>query len=240
MAERDLGISVVIPVLHDDGALNSLLVRLRREPTPPREIVVVDGAERSDCEAICARFGARRVAARPARGAQLNAGANAAAGAVLWFVHADATPPPGCLKTIERAMVSGVVGGYFRFRFDGPVTWYKSTLQTLINLRTKIGVPYGDQGLFAACDAFFAAGGFSDAPLFEEVPLVRALRRAGAMVELKASIGVSCRRWERDGWLRRSLANRALAAGYTMGIAPEALARRYRGGPGEDRENAAC
>jgi hypothetical protein len=65
--------------------------------------------------------------------------------------------------------------------------------------------------------------------LFEEVPLVRALRRAGRFARVGATIGVSPRRWERDGWVRRTLENRVLALGYLAGISPRRLARRYRG-----------
>jgi hypothetical protein len=77
--------------------------------------------------------------------------------------------------------------------------------------------------------AYEQAGGFADAPLFEEVPLVRALRRAGRFDSVDAAIGVSPRRWERDGWVRRTLENRLLALAYMAGISPHRLARRYRG-----------
>jgi hypothetical protein len=70
-------------------------------------------------------------------------------------------------------------------------------------------------------------GGFADEPLFEEVPLVRAARERGHFAAVSAAIGVSPRRWERDGWLRRSLGNRLLAIGYMLGISPRRLARRY-------------
>ena len=118
------------------------------------------------------------------------------------------------------------------FRFAGAPDWRKRALAALINARARVGVPYGDQGLFATRAAYEAAGGFADAPLFEEVPLVRGLRRQGRFVALGESIGVSPRRWERDGWLRRTLANRALALAYMAGAAPERLARRYGAGGG--------
>jgi hypothetical protein len=108
------------------------------------------------------------------------------------------------------------------------VTWNKRVLARLINWRTRYGVPYGDQGLFVARADYDAVGGFADTPLFEEVPLVRGLRRRGAFVPVAASIGVSPRRWERDGWLRRSVGNRLLALAYSLGVSPRRLARRYQ------------
>jgi len=38
---------------------------------------------------------------------------------------------------------------------------------------------------------------------------------------------VATRRWERDGWLRRSLHNRWLALRFALGGRPEVLAARY-------------
>lgn len=227
MANPTGDVSVIVPVLNDDRDLARLLEHLAAEHPRPLEVIVVDGADDAHCTAVCRKFGARRLQTAAGRGHQLNVGAAATRGDVLWFLHADALPPEQCISLIERTMMPGVVGGFFRFRFAGPVTWYKNALQWLINLRTQIGIPYGDQGLFAERNVFFAVGGFAEAPLFEEVPLVRGLRRAGTFRNIDASIGVSCRRWERDGWLRRSLANRLLALGYALGITPEVLARRY-------------
>lgn len=240
MPERNKYISIVVPVFKDGPALRRLLEKLASEPHDAFEVVVVDAAQDSGCNAVCEEFGARRISCAPGRGHQLNAGAENARGKILWFVHADAEPPRGCIDLVKNSVQRDCVGGYFRFRFAGERTWYKTLLQGLINWRTRFGTPYGDQGLFAARDAFEAAGGFADTPIFEEVPLVRALRNAGKFGAIDADIGVSCRRWERDGWLRRSLANRALALAYASGIAPEVLARRYRPMANDDGNGLQC
>ena len=75
---------------------------------------------------------------------------------------------------------------------------------------------------------FEAAGGFSDEPLFEEIRLVKKLRDAGSFEEIDLPIGVSPRRWERDGWLIRTLQNRLLVLGHRVGMPGHALARIYR------------
>jgi hypothetical protein len=123
------------------------------------------------------------------------------------------------------AIDSGAVGGYFRFRFCGVRRWYKALLEHAIHLRSHWGVPYGEQGIFATREFFDVCGGFAATPLFEEVPLVKALRRQGRFDALPIPIGVSERRWERDGWWRRALGNRLLALGYMMGVSPARLAR---------------
>ena len=89
---------------------------------------------------------------------------------------------------------------------------------------------------FLVAEAYRDAGGFPHAPLFEEVPLVRGLRRTGRFGVLPVAIGVDPRRWERDGWWRRSLNNRRLALAYMMGASPERLSREY-GSPVESRRS---
>lgn len=223
-------ISVVIPVLGDTEPLARLLRQLREQAPAPAEIVVVDGAASAECRALCAREGAVYLDSTPGRGGQLRHGAERARGAALWFLHADAEIPMGALAAVTRALLAGATGGHFRFRFAGAPDRRKRVLAALVNLRVRFGVPYGDQGLFASREAYVCTGGFADAPLFEEVPLVRGLRRIGPFVTLPEAIGVSPRRWERDGWLRRSLGNRLLALAYMAGVPPGRLARRYRAG----------
>jgi hypothetical protein len=159
------------------------------------------------------------------RGVQLMKGAAQARGTTLWFLRPDSEPHPESLGAIAVAIDSGAVGGYFRFRFCGPRRWYKALLESAIRVRSHWGVPYGEQGIFASREFFDVCGGFAATPLFEEVPLVKALRRQGRFDALPLPIGVSERRWERDGWGRRVLGNRLLAFGYMLGVSPARLAR---------------
>jgi len=224
---RAPAISIIIPVFHDEAALAQLLAAL--SALGSAEVIVVDGAGSAHCAALCQDHQAICVQTGTGRGLQLAAGAARASGEILWFLHADAEPPAGALELIRSTLADPAISAaYFRFRFRGEPTWYKRLLAALINWRTRFGVPYGDQGLFMRRSAYRAAGGFADLPLFEEVPLLRALRRQGRVVPAAASIGVASRRWEQDGWLRRSLANRGLALAYMLGASPAWLARHYR------------
>jgi len=225
--DSGITISVVIPVLDDRAALAEVLSHLGSSSSSADEIIVVDGANDPQCRALCADNRCVYLCSTPGRGNQLNAGASQANGRVIWFLHADSRPMDSAVDAIHRAINDGVIGGYFLFQFTGATTWYKRLLSGLINLRTRIGVPYGDQGLFILRSHYSDIGGFPNTPLFEEVPLVKAARRKGRFVQLAIPIGVSPRRWEQDGWLRRTLANRMLALGYAAGISPATLARRY-------------
>jgi rSAM/selenodomain-associated transferase 2 len=227
-AEPAADVSVVVPTRADDEALARLLAAIRAWPRQPREIVVADGAAGAgDASALCELWSALWVPSPPGRGVQLMTGASRATGAVLWFVHADAALHPDSLPAIRAAVAAGASGGCFTFRFDGPPRAFKRLIERGVAWRARVGVPYGDQAIFVTRAAFDACGGFAPEPLFEEVALVRALRRHGRFDVLALPVGVSERRWQRDGWVRRTLWNRALALGHALGVAPSRLARWY-------------
>jgi rSAM/selenodomain-associated transferase 2 len=220
------GISVVIPVLGDAAELDALLANLQAQR--PEQIIVVSGRADAAVAAVCARHACDYVEAAANRGVQLGTGARRATTAVLWFVHADAEVPDDALAVIAAAVREGAESGCFRFAFQGPTTWHKRVLAQLVALRIRCGgMVYGDQGIFARRDVYFAAGGFAEWPLFEEVRLVRGLRARGTFRLLPRALAVATRRWDRDGWLKRSLKNRWLALRFALGGRPEALAASY-------------
>lgn len=230
-------VSVIVPVLRDTDALRELLEKSARWTPAPDEVIVVSADTDAAVRAVAERFGARVIDAGANRGAQLDAGARQASGDILWFLHADARPVATAIDAILAAVRAGADAGCFRFVFSGERRPLKALLERLIDLRIAFGgIAYGDQGLFATRDAYAASGGFARSPLFEEVPLVRGLRRQGTFRRLATPIYVSPRRWERDGWIRRTLHNRWLATCYMVGVPAARLATRYRGTAGARAE----
>ena len=222
-----LKFSVIIPCYRDEQKLVCLLAQLQELPSQLDEIIVVDAASSTDCARICAQFQVRRLVSEPCRGQQLLAGAAQAKGEVLWFLHADAQLSADPLAAMTRAITQGAIGGYFRFRFANLRAWPAFILEPAIALRCRFGVPYGDQGIFMARSAYHQAGGHAPWPLFEEVPLVHAARRSGKFLPLSEPIFVDSRRWQRDGWWRRTWNNRKLALNFMRGVTPEELASSY-------------
>ncbi len=164
------------------------------------------------------------------RGVQLNTGAARAEGRWLWFVHADSTLPAGFLasfRALDAGAGGGVVGGSFRFALDS-TAWQARLWERGVALRVALfGLPYGDQGLFVRRAVFERMGGFRPIPLMEDVEFVGRLKREGRIQHLKNEMVTSARRWERDGWWRRTRGNLGLLALYYVGVSPERLARRY-------------
>jgi rSAM/selenodomain-associated transferase 2 len=220
--------SVIIPCYHDELKLAQLLDQLWSLPRAPKEIIVVDGAASQACMDICQRKYAVWIASEPCRGKQLLAGARSAHGDVFWFLHADARLCSNPITAMELALHKGAIGGYFRFVFDAPRTLSGLVIEIAIAIRCKFGVPYGDQGLFMSRQAYLNVGGHAPWPLFEEVPLVKGLRKSGRFVALNEPIWVDARRWHRDGWWKRTWQNRSLALAFMRGESPQVLANRYR------------
>ena len=218
-------ISIIVPSFAEDAALLALLKQIRSWPRKPREIIVADGAQSIETRRLCARYGAQWVPSVHGRGVQLTKGAAQAHGSVLWFLLPNAEPDAESLNAIAIAIDRGAIGGYFRWRSAGKQRWQTTLLELGIRVRSSWGVPYGDQGLFVGREAFEVCGGFAPTPLFEQVPLVKSLRRQGRFEALPIPIGVAEPRWQRPGWLLRALSNRLLALGYIVGLSPARLAR---------------
>lgn len=229
--QADNSVSVIIPCWHDNAALEVLLGNLNdlaRDTQQSLQLLVVDAANSPQCKAICQQHGAQWLASSPCRGEQLRQGAAHAQHGILWFLHADAQLAGNPLPEMQRTIAAGAAGGFFTFRFAGAPCWQSRVVEQLTGWRNHFGIPYGDQGLFVERNAYQACGQHSPWPLFEEVDLVKNLRNFGAFQRLEYGLLVNPRRWQRDGWWRRSLLNRLLAVAHAIGVSPFTLARLYQ------------
>ncbi len=91
-----------------------------------------------------------------------------------------------------------------------------------------LGLCYGDSGIFIRRDIYHRIGGFRALALFEDLDLLRRLRRAGRFVHLPAKIRTSSRRFEQRNFALVWLHWTALQVLYWCGISPNRLARWYR------------
>jgi rSAM/selenodomain-associated transferase 2/rSAM/selenodomain-associated transferase 1 len=236
MASHEL--SIVIPVLNDTESLQRLLATIR--PDPRVDIVVVNGGAPDDrLTAICCRPDVRLLTSAPGRGRQMNVGASAAAGRWIVFMHADTELPPEWIGEIRRADAAPeVVGGSFRFRLDSGA-WQARLIERGVEWRVRwLDLAYGDQALFVRRDVFDAMGGYREWPLMEDVEFVRRLRQAGKLYHSTQPVLTSARRWERDGWWRRSAGNVLLQALFFAGMSPQRLSRWYSHPPRRSTQEA--
>jgi rSAM/selenodomain-associated transferase 2 len=219
-----------VPAWNEAERLPRLLDALDACEPRPGEIVVVDGGS-SDATRAVAAGRAILIEARRGRASQQNAGARRATGDVLWFVHADCVPAPSALAEIHRALADGAPGGCFEIAFPRSERAAHPLLPVIeagINLRTRAtrrGT--GDQGIFVRSEVFTAGGGFPEWPLFEDVALADALRRAGRPAVCRGPLRTSARRWLRHGPARTTALMWAMRIGFRAGVDPARLARHW-------------
>jgi len=227
-APARLLISIVIPALNEAPNLEGLLPDLAGR-FPEAEIVLVDGGSTDATAAVALRFPQIRLLASPrGRARQMNAGARAARGDVLLFLHADTLLPEGALAAVEAAASDpGVVAGRFDVRFDNPRPVFRM-IAWFMNQRSRwSGISTGDQAIFVCLEPFRALAGYPDMPLMEDVELCRRLKRRGQMAPLRLSVTTSARKWEREGAVRTILLMWALRLLYLAGVPPARLHRWY-------------
>lgn len=219
-------ISVIIPVLNEAKILDKTLSQLQSE-LEGHELIVVDGGSTDNSVSIAEKYG-RVISSERGRAKQLNAGANAAKGDVLIFLHADIWLEKGALKAVKSALSSGYVGGGFLQKIDGRNFLYR-IIEITADMRGKcLKVFYGDSGIFLRRTDFHRIGGFPDVQIMEEIVFSKKLRKAGKTTMVKPYIHISARRWEKNGILRTTAKNWLITALYFLGFSQERLAKLYR------------
>ncbi len=214
-------------MLNEAGSIASTLHALRRG-APGAEVVVVDGGSLDASVAEAALLCDRMVSAPRGRARQMNAGANAARGSVLAFVHADTIVPATFAGDIAAALAdSTIVGGRFDVVLDSSSLPYR-IIGALISIRSRISrTATGDQAIFVRRDVFERLGGFPDLELCEDLDFSRRLKRAGRVACLRSRVTTSARRWSRDGLLRTVVRMWMIRAMYLLGVSPARLKRIY-------------
>jgi rSAM/selenodomain-associated transferase 2 len=227
-------LSVVVPVLDEAETIADHLQSLAPLRAGGAEVIVVDGGSADDTRTL-ARPGADRVlAAARGRARQMNAGAEAATGDILLFLHADTRLPPAADARIRETLAAGRrAWGRFDVRIAGSRRLLR-IVAALMNRRSRLtGIATGDQAIFVTRAAFAAAGGYPDIPLMEDIALSRRLKRLSRPACLKAQVTTSGRRWERNGVARTILTMWRLRLAFFLGADPRALAVAYGYRPGD-------
>jgi rSAM/selenodomain-associated transferase 2 len=225
-------LSIIVPVLDEQARIGPALDALAPLRARGAEVIVADGGSGDLTAAIARPLTDAVVTAPRGRGVQMNAGAAAATGDVLLFLHADtALPPDTDALVLDGLHRTGHVWGHFDVRIEGrgPLL---PIIAAAMNARARLtGIATGDQAMFVTRTAFASAGGFPDIPLMEDVALSKRLKRIGPPLCLDARVTTSGRRWDEGGAIRTMLLMWRLRLAYWLGAEPASLARRYGYGP---------
>jgi rSAM/selenodomain-associated transferase 2 len=226
-------LSIIIPVVDEAAQVEVALRALSQYRTSGAELIVVDGGSRDDTAALARPFADHVLIASRGRAVQMNAGAAAAHGDVLLFLHLDTRLPDGAELLVRDGLArSGRIWGRFDVRFDR--TGFLSLIAFMMNLRSRLtGIATGDQAIFVTRTAFEAVGGFPPIALMEDIALSARLKHIGRPLCLQARVTTSGRRWRMHGVLRTVALMWRLRLAYYLGADPAQLARRYGHAPAE-------
>jgi rSAM/selenodomain-associated transferase 2 len=228
---RRLSLSIVIPTLN---AAKNLPKIFESFATANRsgidlDIVICDSASSDQTTSVAEALGARVVTAERGRGPQLIAGAKAAQGDWLLFLHADTVLERGWDATVmvfasdERNRDRAAV---FSFALDDG-TPAARRLERVVRLRNNwLGLPYGDQGLLIHRRFYSRLGGYKALPLMEDVEMVRRIGMARiALFDVKAV--TSSEKYQRSGYLSRIGRNLICLMLYFLRVPPRWIAKLY-------------
>jgi rSAM/selenodomain-associated transferase 2/rSAM/selenodomain-associated transferase 1 len=218
-------ITVIIPTRNEADRIEERVAALS---SVAHEVIVVDGCSDDDTAAVARAAGAHVICAAGSRAQLLNAGAWAASGDVLLFLHADTDVPstfPGDIADV--LLKPRTIAGAFRFAIADSAPKYR-LVTSVTNLRARLlQLPYGDQGLFLTRSQFHELGGFADMPIMEDYELVLRLRKHGSVTLANAAASTSARRWKTLGLLRTMAINQRMLWHFHRGVPPAQLASLY-------------
>jgi rSAM/selenodomain-associated transferase 2 len=219
-------LSIVIPVLNEAAGIDAMLRRLAPLRRDGAQIIVVDGGSEDDTAALARVHADIVLSSARGRALQMHAGALAASGDALLFLHADTVLPPHAGELVAQALRSHA-WGRFDVALDGAQPVYR-LIAAMMNLRSRLtSVATGDQALFMRRDFYHAAGGFPPLPLMEDIAFCKRARQRARPACLRDKAVTSARRWEKHGVWRTVMLMWQLRLAYFLGADPETLAQRY-------------
>ncbi|MDX1682862.1 MAG: TIGR04283 family arsenosugar biosynthesis glycosyltransferase [Phycisphaeraceae bacterium] len=217
---------MIIPTLNEATTIEDTLKSVRLGE--PHQIIIADGHSSDDTVALALKTGATIVTSEPGRARQMNAGADAATGDILLFLHADTHLPENWPATVGQTLSAPVRLGAFRLTLDDARPALK-LIERAANWRSRwLKAPFGDQALFLTRETFQHVGRFPDRPIMEDMALVRQVRRHYGRRSVRtadAAVTTSARRWQAAGIWRTTLINQLCLIGFYLGVSPRRIIR---------------
>lgn len=222
-------LSIIIPTLNEGDNIRNTLASLQGLRSRGHEVIVVDGGSHDDTLQAVAHGVDVILQSPPGRARQMNAGAQAARGQVLLFLHADSYLPDKADQLIDNTLTHKKVWGRFNVRLNGNNPMFY-IIAFFMNLRSRLtGIATGDQAIFIRRECFEAVNGFPIIRLMEDIALCKTLRRLHYPACISAKVITSSRRWETRGIFKTITLMWRLRLAYFFGADPDRLYKLYYG-----------
>jgi rSAM/selenodomain-associated transferase 2 len=217
-------LSVVVPALNEAPGIRAALEALAPLRARGHEVIVVDGGSSDDTAQLGLGLCDQLLNVSRGRALQMNAGARAATGDALLFLHAD-TRLPALADEVVLCSLKNHIWGRFDVKIEGRHPLLK-VVACAMNLRSRLtGIATGDQAIFVRRAAF---AGFPEIALMEDIAFCKSMKRLGPPACRRETVLTSARRWESRGVLRTILLMWRLRLMYFLGARPDDLARLYK------------
>ncbi len=221
--------SIIIPTLNEAENIAKLVPFLKKNADNRLSEIIVIDAQSTDETVVKARVQGAKVLVSPRRGRafQMNLGAQKASGDVLYFIHADCTPPTSYLNDIEQSITEGYPIGCYRYRFDDQS--FMLRINAYFNRFEPLWCRGGDETLFIKKDTFEQLNGFDENfCIMEEYDFIKRARAVFPFKIIPKYAIVSARKYETNSWLRVQIANMTAFNMFRFGVSSEKIARTYR------------
>jgi rSAM/selenodomain-associated transferase 2 len=222
-------ISVIIPVYNEAENISKIVgYLLQHKDRDVIEIIVVDAASTDETLTLAKEAGAVTViSTQKGRAAQMNYGASAANGDILYFVHADTLPPASYSVDIITAVTDGYAIGRYRTKFNSN-KWYLKINAWFTRFDWFICYG-GDQSLFVTKKLFDKTGGFvASMKIMEEYEYTQRARKEGRYKIFPKATLISARKYDTNTWWQVQMANRKIVKMYKKGAGQDEMVNMYK------------
>lgn len=223
-------ISIIIPTCNEEKFIKKLVHYLNGIDTFgfSREIIVVDAMSADRTVNLAKEAGAIVLQSKlRARSVQLNLGAEAAAGDVYYFLHADTFPPASLLEDVRKAIDEGFEAGCYQLSFDNP-HWFLKFNAWFSKFDLNV-FRYGDQSLFVTRSAFQQVMGYDQKlKILEDNEIIVRLKKQVRFKLLNKVVVTSSRKYIQHGVFRLQFSYYLIYFLYKLGGSQDFLLRMYR------------